>query len=561
MAIGAVGDPDEPRAADAADAADGATAPDAVEASLGTAADAAPAKFVTAEVWSARLPQPLPSTAQIAPCRAYAYACTRQVVAPAEAASAAETSSTAAALGSTALELASLSAWLLGDSAAAARLASAGRTHFEALTLSRAARSDVRTLLRWACRQHARRAARARVASHYAPRPLPLVGAAPRVEASAESAAVAEGVSSSSGGVGGGGSTGGGSTGSGSVNDSSDSSDGSRGGRVSGGGGGTDAAAGHLKACGHRAPAATAIVSSCALDDLWPGGAARVSAVWLALCRACAWACATRNATSWAHAATALGGRRPEGGARLAPAAASSVATQSDAASPAASPALLLDGLCELPRWQPDGGLAAADGAADVPGTAPPARLIVDGFVSFAWDPAAARELYHRRGDALRSMVASERLAAALGQPCRQTPSPSPRSRSPCSPSPPLPSWPSPSPPSPMAPSSAAGIEACATSRARTAVVRVDRMSSPAAWRRAWAAAFATLLAADAPATSVDELVRHLAEPFRVEFIADLRARALHPPPASLAQGVPPPVRGQHLGEPRNASSASQRRK
>ena len=211
-----------------------------------------------------------------------------------------------------------------------------------------------------------------------------------------------------------------------------------------------------------RVGAGVVVVSSCGLSEAWPG-AWRVRAVWEALCTECALKCAHAPRTHrWAIAS--------RGGVHL-----------------------WIDESCRL---QPD----------DIDG---PQR-----FLAFAWDPAMARELYHRRGGLLSAMVASEALAASVMAPC--------------------------STPAARQSQALAAGERCDAQANRTGlVVRSDRLRSRAAWLVAWRDAFMMALGVR-NATVVDMLVERVAEPHRAAFINDLQAHVKHP-------SWSPPMPGRHL--------------
>ena len=247
------------------------------------------------------------------------------------------------------------------------------------------------------------------------------------------------------------------------------------------------------------------VASTCGLAELWDG-AWRVDAVWADFCVACGWTCV----------------------ASLAP------------QTPTPPPATLLT----------TSRMVSASACAITPTRARFASL-PHSFVHFAWDPAATRELYHRRGSALRAVIASERAAADAMRLCvHSSRADAQAGRQRGSQTNPLDPSTRPGPLQTRSPaaqtrseleapaSHVSGPDACSTAHSRTLVVRVDRMRSAASWRAAWAAAFAAVLRVDVRA--VDELVRRVAEPHRAAFMQDLRERALRPSPswnASLRGG------------------------
>ena len=133
------------------------------------------------------------------------------------------------------------------------------------------------------------------------------------------------------------------------------------------------------------------VASMCGLEALWPD-AHRITELWRRVCHKCGIRCVSTDER---------GGKRWSKVLREAHNRSSASATQPP-------PFLLLDAGCVLhPSALSSSSRPGGGGDWWAAGRSPA------GFVHFAWDPAAVRDLYHMRGGLLPSIVKSERLAAA----------------------------------------------------------------------------------------------------------------------------------------------------
>jgi len=306
-----------------------------------------------------------------------------------------------AALGSSSIDLALLASRVLGDVPLASRLGAAAKQHFAKLTQSTTPMHDVQALVSWVCC-----ARQAPPAESFSLQPELGQGGL-GIEANSVQAQPLP----------------------------------------------------HSGRCGLLRPGLT-IVSSCGLEQIWPGAAARIQSVWLSLCDVCAITCRMHAAAS---------------------------NTTADAS-------LLIDTHCHV---HPNKRLATEE-----------SRREQDAFIFYSWDPALAGLLYHSRGALLRTVAASEAVAAAVTGPCDAT-------REQVS----APAW--------LGNATAVGLGWCDAPHMRGLVVRVNRLDSLVSWRASWSAAVAATLAAN---TSVTEaLVRQVAEPRFPAFVRELRGHIARP--------------------------------
>lgn len=315
----------------------------------------------------------------------------------------------AAAVGTTAQHLAQLTAALLANPNAAARLATNGRAHLQQLMRSMGPKEDVRALLRWV-----RSAARS---------PNELVGTGgtdgPRLDDASRPLPTA------------------------------------------------DALSPHPDCTAVAAARKRTIVSStCGLPAMWPSSW-RIEAVWESLCQRCSLTCI--RSTDTVHSA-------------------------------AGGSVVLLDGVCQLrPRRRVHG--------ADVP----------HAFVHFAWDPAAARQLYHWHGGLLRHTAQSEALAAEVRRPCL------PHSGVGKS----------------MSPARMLGENDAILWCDDSLTARVNRLAGGVAWRAVWRVAFAMALGISIPVDGrvvngtegamIEHLLKTVAGEHHAAFARELRAHMQRP--------------------------------